>query len=91
MRALLPLQADLLEAGSVWVKPGGVLVYSVCSTEPEEGSTLVKMFLSRHPEFRMEDAAGFVSPQAVSEGWVLLYPHRHGTDGAFAVRMRRNP
>jgi 16S rRNA (cytosine967-C5)-methyltransferase len=91
MRALLPLEEELLEAGSAWVKPGGVLVYSVCSTEPEEGLNLVRAFLQRHPEFRPEDAAGFVPAEAVSDGWILLYPHRHGTDGAFAARMRRNP
>lgn len=88
MRALIPLQEELLEGGSRWVKSGGVLVYSVCSTEPEEGKNIVRTFLARHPEFQIEDASPFLPPEVVSEGFLLLYPHRHGTDGAFAARMR---
>jgi 16S rRNA (cytosine967-C5)-methyltransferase len=89
LRAMLPLERDLLEAGARWVKPGGVLVYSICSFEPEEGPTLVKAFLADHPEFTRQDAAEFLPPETVTDGCLLLLPHRHGTDGAFAVRMRR--
>ncbi len=89
MRALMPLEQDLLAAASTHVRPGGVLVYSVCSTEPEEGRSPVKSFLESHPDFELEDAASFVPAEVVTDGCLLLYPHRHGTDGAFAARMRR--
>lgn len=89
MRALLPLQADLLAAGAAQVKPGGTLVYSVCSTEPEEGSRQIAAFLAGHPDFESEDVTAFLPPEVVTEGALLLYPHRHGTDGAFAARLRR--
>ncbi len=89
MRALLPLQKALLEAGAGHLRPGGVLVYSVCSMEPEEGFRHIESFLAAHPAFEMESAEAFVPSEVVAEGCLLLYPHRHGTDGAFAARLRR--
>src|SRR5262249_39837695 len=46
------VQLDLLEAGARAVRPGGVLVYSVCSFEPEETTGVTERFLERHPEFQ---------------------------------------
>lgn len=89
LRALLPLQAELLAAGAAQVKPGGVLVYSVCSTEPEEGPRQIATFLAGHPGFEAEDAGEHLPSGVVTEGALLLYPHRHGTDGVFAARLRR--
>jgi 16S rRNA (cytosine967-C5)-methyltransferase len=91
MRGLCALERDLLAAGSRWVRPGGVLVYSVCSFEPEEGQHQIRAFLAGHPDFELEDASAFVPPEAVTDGCLLLYPHRHGTDGAFGARLRRRP
>lgn len=89
MRSLMPLEAGLLAAGATLLRPGGVLVYSVCSSEPEEGIRQVQAFLKAHPDFEIEDASGFISPEAVTDGVMILYPHRHGTDGAFAARLRK--
>jgi 16S rRNA (cytosine967-C5)-methyltransferase len=89
MRQLLPLQGELLAGGASHVRPGGVLVYSVCSNEPEEGRNQVGKFLKGHPEFVLEDAAAWLPSATVTEGCLLLYPHQHGTDGVFAARMRK--
>lgn len=89
LRALLPLEQELLAEGSNHVRPGGVLVYSVCSTEPEETTRLIARFLDQNPDFVLEDASEFVTAEVVTDGHLLLYPHRHGTDGAFAARFRR--
>jgi len=89
LRTLAALEAELLGAAAGHVRPGGILVYSVCSTEPEEGMDQVRRFLRERPEFELQDASEFVAPEAVTERCVLLYPHRHGTDGAFAARFRR--
>ncbi|HTK81316.1 MAG TPA: 16S rRNA (cytosine(967)-C(5))-methyltransferase RsmB [Bacteroidota bacterium] len=81
-------QKNLLESGARMVKPGGVLVYSTCTTEPEENSLQIAAFLQKHPDFTIDDAHRFVSHSAVSrEGWVETYPHRHHIDGSFAVRL----
>jgi 16S rRNA (cytosine967-C5)-methyltransferase len=47
-----PVQAAILSAASEHVRPGGVLVYAVCSPEPEEGRAIVDAFLATHPSFR---------------------------------------
>jgi 16S rRNA (cytosine967-C5)-methyltransferase len=47
------LQRKLLDRAAEWVKPGGVLVYSVCSLEPEEGEQVVELFLSKHSAFKI--------------------------------------
>lgn len=81
-------QRHLLESAAPMVKPGGALVYSTCTTEPEENGLLVASFLQQHPEFHIENASGFVNHSAVApEGWVETYPHRHHIDGSFAVRL----
>jgi 16S rRNA (cytosine967-C5)-methyltransferase len=46
-------QRALLETVSTHVRPGGWLVYSVCSSEPEEGVDVVRSFLSSHADFAM--------------------------------------
>jgi 16S rRNA (cytosine967-C5)-methyltransferase len=89
LRSLLPLEAALLAAGAEHVRPGGVLVYSVCSTEPEETTEQVRRFLGAHPGFRLDPAETYVPRETVTDGCLVLYPHRHGTDGAFAARFLR--
>jgi 16S rRNA (cytosine967-C5)-methyltransferase len=75
------------------LKPGGVLVYAVCSTEPEETHDVITLFLSECPEFVMDDRPPdlppSLSPLMDPQGWLQTSPHRHGTDGFFAVRLRR--
>jgi len=85
---LAAMQAQLLENASKLVKPGGVLVYSTCTTEPEENQEIITQFLASHPEYSVENAKQFVSHDLVSdEGYVETFPHRHAMDGSFAVRM----
>jgi len=84
------IQLELLEAGARAVRPGGVLVYSVCSFEPEETTEVAARFLERHPEFRAADARALLPEELVSaSGHLLCLPHVHGTDGAFAARFER--
>jgi 16S rRNA (cytosine967-C5)-methyltransferase len=65
------------------------LIYATCSLEPEENEIQVTRFLSRHPQFRREPSTT-VPPEVLSPaGDLVLFPPRHGTDGAFAARLRR--
>lgn len=84
------LQGALLDRAAALTRPGGVLVYSVCSLEPEETDRMVASFLERAPAFRLEDARPFLpSGFAAGEPVLRATPHRHGTDGVFAARLRR--
>jgi 16S rRNA (cytosine967-C5)-methyltransferase len=85
-----PIQLELLAAAGRRARPGGVLVYSVCSFEPEETTHLVERFLRANPSFILETAHGLLSDEVVDEnGFMRVLPHVHGCDGAFAARFRR--
>jgi 16S rRNA (cytosine967-C5)-methyltransferase len=87
---LARLQAELLDRSAAVVAPGGLLVYSTCSLEPEENRLQVERFLQRHPEFGRE-GTGAMSPDLLTpEGDMLVLPLRHGIDGAYAARLRRS-
>ncbi|MGH7509619.1 MAG: 16S rRNA (cytosine(967)-C(5))-methyltransferase RsmB [Gemmatimonadales bacterium] len=90
LASLERLQAELLQRTAPLVKPGGLLVYSTCSLEPEENRAQVDRFLAANPGFRREPAAA-VPPHLLSpQGDLMILPHRHGMDGAFAARLRRD-
>ena len=85
-----PVQIELLAAGGRHARPGGVLVYSVCSFEPEETTGVVERFLDDYPAFVLESADGVLPPEIVDDhGFMRVFPHVHGCDGAFAARFRK--
>jgi 16S rRNA (cytosine967-C5)-methyltransferase len=87
--SLVRLQSDLLEGAASVIQPGGWLVYSTCSLEPEENHLQVEQFLERHQEFRREPTAALAADLLSPQGDLLILPQRHGTDGAYASRLRR--
>jgi 16S rRNA (cytosine967-C5)-methyltransferase len=91
IEALTGLQRDLLAAGSGLVRPGGRLVYSTCSVEPEENEKQVERFLSGHPEFALEPGCEDIEETMLNDGYLTVLPQRHGVDGAFAARLVRRP
>ena len=76
IRRLHDTQLDLLQQAATRVKPGGVLVYSTCSLEPEENQEVVKQFLSEHTGFKLD---------AERE----LLPFVDQVDGAYVARLKR--
>lgn len=83
-------QRVLLESAATLVRPGGLLVYSTCSLEPEENDGPVDAFLALHPEWAIEPPSDQTVPATVLDhGRLRVLPQMHGTDGAFAVRLRR--
>ncbi len=88
---LVRIQRDILENAVTLVRPGGIMVYSTCTTEPEENIGLVGEFLSKHPEFSVEPAQQFVKPELVHpDGYVETLPHKHSMDGSFAIRLKKS-
>ena len=83
------LQAALLERASGWLKPGGRLVYAVCSLEREEGEEqFARVTLPADP-IRAEELPGWLAPAA--EGWLRTDPgmlaEQGGMDGFFIARF----
>jgi 16S rRNA (cytosine967-C5)-methyltransferase len=86
------LQAKLLDRAASWLAPGGALVYSVCSLEPQEGEDIVSSFLRDHSGFRIDPPKdAVVTPTA--EGWLRVLPglleSQGGLDGFFTARLVR--
>ena len=83
-------QRAILRAAAEAVRPGGLLIYSTCSLEPEENDAQVEAFLADHPEWRLEPPPeGSVPAGVLDAGRLRVLPQRHHTDGSFAARLRR--
>jgi len=81
-------QRSILAAAATLVRPGGRLVYATCSLEPEENDVVVADLLAQRADFVVDTPADFaVAPDAA--GFVRCLPHRLGTDGFTAIRLRR--
>jgi 16S rRNA (cytosine967-C5)-methyltransferase len=90
------LQRPLLDRAAAWLKPGGALVYSVCSLEREEGEAIIAAFLDANPVFAIDpprtgELPDFVTPD--ERGWVRILPglleSDGGLDGFFVARLVR--
>ena len=73
---LVKLQAEIFAKASTHVAPGGLIVYSTCSNEPEENEGQIAAFLASHPDFE-------------EIGRKESEPFLSGHDGAFACALRR--
>ena len=84
---LAETQKQVLKRVLPLLKPGGTLVYAVCSVTREEGEDAIQSVLSAFPDVKLHpfDFAGLSAP----EGFARLLPTRHGTDGYFVARMTR--
>jgi 16S rRNA (cytosine967-C5)-methyltransferase len=89
------LQQELLDAAAAMTAPGGILVYAVCSLEPEECEEQLQTFMRRHSDFTPEPVANEVfDPQFITgDGDVktlpCYWPDKGGMDGFFISRIRR--
>ncbi|MGV9008215.1 RsmB/NOP family class I SAM-dependent RNA methyltransferase [Brevundimonas sp.] len=94
---LADVQHRLLDAAAERVKPGGRLVYCVCSLEREEGETQIIAFLRRNPAFQTAPAVpadiGAPEEALTPEGWLRILPsmwaEKGGLDGFFVARLDR--
>jgi 16S rRNA (cytosine967-C5)-methyltransferase len=89
---LVELQATLLERASGWVKPGGSLVYAVCSLELAEGEEQADKVGLTPDLIRAEELLAGIVP--TPEGWVRTDPgmlaEHGGIDGFFIARWRKD-
>ena len=83
------VQLDILRNAARYVRPGGTLMYSTCTLLYRENGEVVETFLADNKAYKAE---AFTLPGPVGlvqSGSVTLWPHRHGTDGFFISKMRR--
>lgn len=71
------------------VAPNGLLLFATCSLEAEENEEQIARFLAADPRFRREPSENVPAELLNAEGDLLLLPQRHGTDGAYAARLRK--
>ena len=97
MTRMAALQRDLLDAAARAVRPGGRLVYAVCSLQPEEGPARIEKFLAAAPDFHRlpvsaDDIDG-IEPFLTPEGDIRTLPchlaGRGGIDGFYVCRLER--
>jgi 16S rRNA (cytosine967-C5)-methyltransferase len=86
---LAAVQRHLLDAAAEAVRPGGLLLYSTCTLEPEENEEQVASFLDRHEDFQIEATDAVPERYMNPVGLLTVRPHPGAFDGAFAARMRR--
>lgn len=85
------VQGAILDNVARYVRPGGALLYATCTLLERENEGVVRSFLDRHNHFTLE---GFQVPgpfAGTETGMLTCWPHRHGTDGFFFAKLRRDP
>jgi 16S rRNA (cytosine967-C5)-methyltransferase len=86
------LQLTMLRNAAALLRPGGAMVYSVCSLMPEEGRDVVARFRADNPQFQIDahpPARASISDLMPEDGTLLTRPDRGGLDGFFAARIVR--
>lgn len=86
-------QEKMLSAAAELVKPGGTLVYAVCSCEPRENEKVIEHFLDRHNDFSIDKTKSLTPDDAAPacrDGFFRTYPDVLDMDGFFAVAMTRS-
>ncbi len=87
------LQLQILKSVAPCLRPGGVLVYSTCSTEPEENESVIEQFLQSHTGFRRESLAPWLPTEAqgflTAKGDLSTMGNRCSMDGFYAARLKK--
>jgi len=86
--ALPDIQYEILCGAARYVRPGGVLVYSTCTLNPDENERIAERFLSEHTDFTPEDF-NLGECGASEDGMRTFWPHTDGCDGFFIAKMKR--
>ncbi|WP_449244866.1 16S rRNA (cytosine(967)-C(5))-methyltransferase RsmB [Desulfobacca acetoxidans] len=87
------LQAALLRQAAPYMRPGGLLLYITCTTEPEENESVMTAFLRSHPDFALHPGpvsdAPEITPFIDADGYFRTLPERHDLDGFFAALLAK--
>ncbi|MDO8685379.1 MAG: 16S rRNA (cytosine(967)-C(5))-methyltransferase RsmB [Clostridiales bacterium] len=92
---LAKTQLSILNAAALYLKPGGVLVYSTCTLEPEENAMIIEAFLEMNPEFHKDPIEPYL-PSTLKQRLtnphssysIQIFPHVDFSDGFFIARLK---
>ncbi|MBN1592372.1 MAG: 16S rRNA (cytosine(967)-C(5))-methyltransferase RsmB [Candidatus Coatesbacteria bacterium] len=92
LKKLATLQLNLLESCKGLISPGGLLIYSTCSIEPDENERVVAKFLKQNSSFKIAPLDGLPEQLSGASGkmGITLRPHLHDCDGMFFSLIRRS-
>jgi 16S rRNA (cytosine967-C5)-methyltransferase len=95
LAVLAGAQREMIAQLATVVRPGGRLVYSTCSSEPEENEDIVDAFLADHPDFRRVTPARFASRPELAgllddQGALKTLPFRDGLEAFYAATLVRD-
>lgn len=89
------LQYQLLTRLAPLLAPGGLLVYSTCTIEPEENQQVVERFVAEYSDYQLDRSLAWDLPAVVTDvcgadkGYVQILPHQFASDGFFIARIKR--
>lgn len=81
LNELIPIQNEILNVSSKYVKQGGTLMYSTCTLNIHENQEVVESFLSMNSDFELENI--------MDQKYLTLFPNVHQTDGFFIAKLKR--
>lgn len=82
---LTGIQYLILCNGAVYLKKGGILVYSTCTLNKKENERQIERFLNEHQDFELYESADCIIP----DGMKTFMPHKDGCDGFFVAVMQK--
>lgn len=90
IKEISKVQIKIIENAAKYLKKGGIMVYSTCTTNKEENLDIVMEFLKHNNEFALEGFMDRINdfPDA-AKGYIEIYPHVHGMDGFFIAKIKR--
>jgi 16S rRNA (cytosine967-C5)-methyltransferase len=86
---LIKLQEKALLTADQFVKPGGFLVYSTCTINPDENEEQINKFMKTNSNYELIPADTIVPAEYTENGFFKTIPYKHHMDGAFAAKLRK--
>jgi len=88
LKELAELQSKLLASCAPYLKPNGLLLFTLCSPDKEEGPQVVQNFLSNNAHFKLEPCSDILGDHWVEPGYCYTHPRPEGLEGFFIARLR---